>query len=198
MSLTTVLPLLLFVVVATASPGGATTTAAASGARFGVRRSLPLIGGLVIGLATLAVASAIGLAGLLLAAPFMQVVLKVVGTVYLLWLAWQIGRRGAPDLNRALAQPPSFMSGACLQWLNPKAWAVTLGAAASFAMVAAGPKQLAALLGGAFGVVACFALTFWCAAGTVVARRLRTETHWRVFNATMAVLLIASILPMWR
>lgn len=198
MSLSSMLSLILFVAVATGTPGGATTTAAASGARFGFRRSIPLMAGLVAGLATLAALSAAGLASVLLAAPFMQTALKTIGTLYLIWLAWQIGRRGVPMIKTGLDGPASWLSGACLQWLNPKAWAMTLSAAASFAVVAGGPGQLAMWLGVAFGIAACVTLTLWCIAGTLIARRLRTAAHWRVFNSTMAVLLITSIIPMWR
>ena len=53
MSLSSMLSLILFVAVATGTPGGATTTAAASGARFGFRRSIPLMAGLVAGLDSL-------------------------------------------------------------------------------------------------------------------------------------------------
>ena len=89
-------PLALFAFVATVTPGGATTLATASGARFGLRRSLPLISGIAIGLASLAAAASAGLGGLLLAAPAMRDLLKIAGSVYLLWLALKIARSGPP------------------------------------------------------------------------------------------------------
>ncbi len=58
------LPLLLFVLIATFSPGGATTLATASGANFGWVRSLPLLSGISVGLAMVAVAAAGGLGSL--------------------------------------------------------------------------------------------------------------------------------------
>ena len=83
----TILPLALFVVVATGTPGGATTLATASGAQFGFRRSVPLMAGIVAGLASLAAVSAAGLAGLLLAAPSLQIAMKVAGSAYMIWLS---------------------------------------------------------------------------------------------------------------
>lgn len=191
-------PLLLFVIVATVTPGGATTLATASGARFGFSRSVPLIAGIAIGLATLAAASAAGLAGVLLAAPFLQLGMKLAGSAYLLWLALRIGRSGAPVAHGGPQTPTTWSGGVALLWLNPKGWAMALGAAASFATLSHGPVQFAVLLGAAFGMAACVSLSFWCAAGTLLARRLRTAGHWRVFNSTMAALLVASIVPMWR
>ena len=170
--------------------------ATASGAQFGIRRSVPLLAGIAVGLATLAAAGALGLANLILAAPSLQLAVRVAGSAYLLWLAWGIARSGAPR-EAALAEPRRFVTGLLLLWLNPKAWAMTLSAAAAFASVAPGPAQLAALLTVAFGMSAAASLTLWCGSGQLLARLLRTEAQWRVLNVILALLLVASIVPMW-
>lgn len=191
------LPLVLFVVVSTVTPGGATTLVTASGAQFGFRRSVPLMAGVAAGLASLAALAAAGLAGLLLAAPSLQTGMRVVGSTYLLWLAWKIARSGKPDLSANRGVPTSFLGGAGLLWLNPKGWAMALGAAASFTALASGPIQLALLLGSAFGLAAAVSLSFWCMTGLLLARLLRTERQWRMLNAVLGFLLVASIVPMW-
>ena len=190
-------PLAVFAAVSTITPGGATTLATASGANFGFRRSVPLLAGLAVGLASMAALAAAGLAGLLLAEPSLQVAMKAIGSAYLAWLAWKVGRAGPPRLQAGAARPTSFLSGAWLLWINPKGWAMTLGAAASFAALASGPAGLAALLGVTFGVAAAASLTAWCAAGHLLARLLRTDAQWRALNAVLGLLLVASILPMW-
>ena len=53
----TLFSLIVFVIVATITPGGATTLATASGTQFGFRRSVPLLGGIALGLASLAAIS---------------------------------------------------------------------------------------------------------------------------------------------
>ncbi|MCX4162272.1 MULTISPECIES: LysE family translocator [Paraburkholderia] len=191
-------PLILFAAVATVTPGGATALATASGSQFGFRRSIPLMAGIALGLASLAAAAAAGLAGVLLAAPVLQTGMKAIGSAYLLWLAWRVARSGAPDLDRSTAAPTTLLGGACLLWLNPKGWAMALGAAASFAMLANGPLHLALLLGGAFGVSAAVSLSLWCAAGVLLARLVRTQRQWRIVNTLLGVLLAVSIVPMWR
>ncbi len=193
-----ILPLALFVIVATVTPGGATTLATASGAQFGFRRSVPLMAGIAVGLATLAAAAGAGLAGILLAVPLLQTAMRLAGSAYLLWLAWRIAGSGPPNLEAEAGAPTSFLGGACLLWLNPKGWAMALGAAASFAVLASSPLQLAVLLGSAFGLAAAVSLSLWCMAGLLLARLLRTERQWRVLNAALAVLLAVSIIPMWR
>jgi len=192
----TILPFILFALVSTLTPGGATTLATASGAQFGFRRSVPLLAGIAAGLATLAAAAALGLAGLLLAAPALELAMKLAGSAYLLWLAWKIARSGPPR-QAELARPTSFAGGAGLLLLNPKGWAMTLGAAASFAMLASGPVQLALLMGLVFGLASAGSLTLWCLAGYLFARLLRQPWQWHVLNGVLGLLLAASILPIW-
>ncbi|MGF6471907.1 LysE family translocator [Paraburkholderia youngii] len=196
--MTSILPLLLFVAVATATPGGTTTLATASGARFGFVRSIPLMLGIALGLALLAALAALGLGGLLLALPSLQTAVKALGSAYLLWLAWRIARSGLPNAGNGPARPVTLVNGFLLLWLNPKGWAMTVGAAASFALLANNPNRLAMLLGGAFGVAACASLALWCALGVLLARLFRTPRHWRLLNLAMGVLLAASVIPTWR
>ncbi|PYE13184.1 LysE family translocator [Paraburkholderia silvatlantica] len=196
--MTSILPLLLFVVIATVTPGGATTLATASGARFGFARSIPLMLGIATGLALLAAVAGLGLGGLLLALPSLQTAVKAVGSAYLLWLAWRIARSGPPNAGNGPARPITLVNGFLLLWLNPKSWAMTVGAAASFALLASSPNRLALLLGAAFGLAACVSLALWCALGVLLARLFRTPRHWRILNLAMGVLLAASVIPAWR
>lgn len=189
--------LLIFVLTATISPGGATTFATASGVNFGLRRSVPLIAGISIGLGSMAALAALGLSALLLEMPALQTGMKALGSAYLLWLAWQTACRGRPDLERKIAEPTSVLGGIGLLWVNPKGWAMTLGAAASFAALASGPTQLAALLGATFALLSAMSLTLWCVAGILLAKALRTNTQWRVLNIILGVLLAASVVTIW-
>ncbi|WP_404925163.1 LysE family translocator [Mesorhizobium sp. ORM16] len=193
-----VIPLILFALVATSTPGIATTLSTASGAQFGFRRSIPLVVGSAAGLATVTGAAAAGLAGLLLAMPSLQLAMKIAGSLYLVWLALKIGRAGAPKLDLTMIKPNSFLGGAGIQWMNPKGWAMGLGAAASFAALADGPARLALLLGSTFGLTAAFSLSLWCVAGMLLARLLKTEQQWRTLNILLGLVLAASIIPMWR
>jgi threonine/homoserine/homoserine lactone efflux protein len=192
-----ILPLILFAAVATVTPGGATTLATASGVHFGFRRSLPLVAGIALGLAAMAGAAAIGLASLLIALPSLQLAMKGLGSLYLLWLAWRIGTSGPPRAASDFARPTSFIAGMWLLWVNPKGWAMTSGAALSFAALANGPSELAMLLAAAFGIAAIVSLSLWCVLGQLLARLLRTDLQWRATNMLLGVLLALSILPMW-
>jgi hypothetical protein len=102
-----------FALVATISPGGATALATASGAQFGFARSMPLLAGIAIGLATLVGAAALGLGSIARALPQFELALRVAGSAYFLWLAWTIGWQGAPGSKSAVGAKPIGSSRAC-------------------------------------------------------------------------------------
>ena len=192
------LSLLIFAVIATASPGGATTLATASGMRFGLTRSLPLLFGIAVGLASLVGVVAGGLGSLVMSWPQLQLWLRLFGSAYLLWLAWTIGSRGAPNTGGAQRENPiPFGGGFLLLWSNPKGWTLAVGAAGAYTALADDPLRLGLLLAAVFGVAAIVSLLLWCSGGQVLARLLKSELQWRAVNIALALLLVASILPMW-
>lgn len=195
--LASLLPLLLFALVSTITPGAGTVLVTASGANIGFRRTLPLIAGLASGLAMMAVAAAGGLAGLLLAWPSLQWLMKALGSLYLLWLACRIALSGAPRRAGNDVAPEGFVTGLWTIWANPKGWAMTLGAAASFSALAEGAYRLAALLGATFGLVAAFSLCVWAITGGLLARLIRSERQWRGVNILLGLALAATIAPIW-
>lgn len=190
-------PIALFTLVATLTPGGATTLATASGVQFGLRRSLPLLLGIATGLASMAAGAAFGLANILQVSLLLPMALKILGTGYLLWLAWKIARAPAPGTGAAAQRPTGYFAGFGMLCYNPKAWAMTGGAAAAYAPLAQDPLQLALLMGLCFGAAACLSLVLWCIAGRELARRVRTPARWRWVNAGLGLLLVVSIVPMW-
>ena len=193
------LSLLTFAAVATISPGGATTLAAASGTRFGMLRSIPLIAGIVIGMTTLIGSLAGGLGALAQSWPPLLLILRLIGSAYLLWLAWVIARQGAPyDERKGPNSPIGFVAGIVMLWVNPKAWMMAVAVAGPYQSLAASPMALAALLGSIFGLAGAISLTLWCAGGAWLSTFLKSQTQWRIANMILGLTLVASIIPLWR
>ncbi len=190
--------LVVFALVATGSPGGATTLATASGARFGFKRTVPLILGIAFALALLMAVSGTSLAAALKSNPFLEFSVKAFGSAYLLWLAVKIGLAGPPRQTEVdTSRPTSLPGGAVLLLINPKAWAMAMGVASSFSDMVSEPIVLGAILAGTFVFAASFSLSVWALAGGVVARLFIFDWHWNVFNGLMAVLLAATVMQFW-
>ena len=157
-----------------------------------------MIAGIAVSLAVLVAVSAAGLASALLTAPALTFAVKAVGTLYLLGLALRIARAGPPLSGGASqAHPLTFFNGVLLLAVNPKAWAMGMGVATSYTETSAEPLVFAGVLAGIFATAACISLSFWALAGRIMATVLKTARHWSLFNATMAVLLAASVLQLW-
>lgn len=190
--------LLLFALIATGSPGGATALATASGARFGYPKSVPLILGIACSLAALMALSGTSLAAIFQAVPPMELSVKAVGSLYLLWLAIKIGIAGAPPTHGLDGDAPiRFLGGAFLLLVNPKAWAMAIGVASTYSELDSDPIILGTVLALVFAVSASLSLTTWALIGSMVARTLRFEWQWHAFNGLIAALLAAYILQLW-
>lgn len=173
--------------------------AAASGSQFGFARSVPLISGFVVGMATLIGIVGGGLGAVVLSIPELLFGLRIVGSVYLLWLAWTIGNLGKPSSTSNVgASPIGLWKGVLMLWLNPKGWTMAVGAASAYAGLSNNPVYLAMFLGLIFGLAAALSLTLWCLGGEWLSRALKTGAQWRALNVTLGLLLAASVIPMWR
>lgn len=99
----------------------------------------------------------------------------------------------ASSIDAPPPRPFGFLQGAAFQWINPKAWVLAVGAMAAFTLVdrAIAPQIL--MIAGVLGLIALPSLALWLASGVLAARYLRTERAMRIFNITLGVLCIASV-----
>ncbi len=183
----------IFAVATLFSPGPNNMMLMASGANYGVRRSLPHLLGVAIGFPLLAAAVGLGLGALFEAVPPAKLALEVLSVAFLLWLAWKVATAAAPGERAAEGRPLSFLQAASFQWVNPKAWAMAMGAMSLYAAVGGWLQVL--LVAGVFAALGLVSATTWTLAGTQVRRFLTSPGRLRAFNWTMAALLVASLWP---
>src|SRR5262247_1556716 len=109
--------LIVFVVVTLFTPGPNNAMLMASGLNFGFRRGLPHLWGVALGFAVMVLAVGVGLGAVFQAYPVVYMVLKYVGALYLLYLAWQIATAGAVEASSDTGgRPMSFLEAAAFQW----------------------------------------------------------------------------------
>jgi threonine/homoserine/homoserine lactone efflux protein len=191
-----VLAMAAFSLTMSCTPGPNNIMLAASGVNFGFARTLPHMTGVSLGFVVMLAACAAGLGTLFTLFPAVHIVLKIVGAVYLLWLAWKVANAGGPDeMKDADARPLTFLQAAAFQWVNPKAVLACLGAVTLFVRpLTAVPDTLVMLT--VFFVATVISVVIWAGFGTLVSRLLRNPRHAQIFNIVMALLLVASIVPM--
>jgi threonine/homoserine/homoserine lactone efflux protein len=190
------LALVVFAFTTSVTPGPNNMMLLASGANFGFRRTVPHMAGISVGHSVMVFVVGLGLAGVFHAEPRFVTALKVVSVAYMLWLAWKIAHAAPPGDGRAGGRPMTFLQAAGFQWVNPKAWAMALTAVTVYAPGGAvAPTAAVAVV---FACVNLPSVSLWAAAGQVVRRWLDTGARLRVFNVTMAMLLVASLWPVLR
>ena len=187
------LALLGFAFVTSVTPGPNNMMLLASGVNFGLRRTVPHMLGISVGHSVMVFLVGLGVAGVFLAHPFALIGLKVAAVVYMLWLAWKIARSGAPGEGKAAGRPMTFLQAGAFQWVNPKAWAMALGAVAAYVPEpSVGAYAAVAVV---FAGVNLPSVAIWAAAGQGLRRWLDRPGRLRVFNWGMAGVLVASLIP---
>ena len=115
---------IIFSISASATPGPNTIMAMSSGLNFGTRRSMPLLWGICLGFSLMLFFVGIGIGQVFALFPQLTLYIKVVGVVYLLYLAYVIANSGELKKGAKFDEPLNFLKGVLFQWVNPKAWVV--------------------------------------------------------------------------
>ncbi len=190
--------LAFFCLAASITPGPNNMMLLSSGATFGLKRTVPHMIGISGGCAIMVLMLGWSLGGLAERLPGLYPALHIVSTAYLLWLAWRIATSSGPHEAAGRGRPLRVVDAAAFQWVNPKAWAMVLGAVGTFArpghMATDVPVIALVLMGVGFP---CIAL--WAGSGSALKRWLHRPKALRVFNVSAALLLVLSIAPgLWR
>jgi threonine/homoserine/homoserine lactone efflux protein len=183
----------IFSFVTSVSPGPNNTFLLSSGANFGLRKSLPYLNGIMVGLTGMMVALGAGLGVVFTTLPVVYQILKWVGFAYIVYLATLIVRSTSKS-DTGEAQYIGFVKATTFQFVNPKAWVVVGSFMATMVPVDAG-------LGATIFVCLLF-LVFtypgaflWAVAGQVLKEWLSNPLRRRIFNIVSAVLLVLSMVP---
>lgn len=193
---TEILPALIaFALVTSITPGPNNLMLLASGANYGLRRTVPHMLGISLGHGFLMIVVGLGLAAVFEAYPLLRRAMMGVSLLYLGWLAWKVANAAPPGEARATGQPLTFVQAAAFQWVNPKGWYMALTAISAYAPP--GPWG-SVMVAGVFAATNLPAILVWAGFGTQVRRLLHKPGHLRLFNRTMAVLLILTMIPIVR
>ena len=191
-----ILAIALFAFSSGITPGPNNIMLMTSGVNFGVKRSIPHLMGISLGFPTMILAIGLGLSTLFQAYPIIHQVIKVIGIVYLLYLSWLIANSSSKMEGKSIAKPFSFLQAAAFQWVNPKGWIMAVGAIATFTSVQQDLTPQVVTIATVFLCVAFPCAVVWLGFGVALKRILKNERQQKIFNITMAILLVASIIPM--
>lgn len=189
------LAVFLFAVSSTITPGPNNIMVMTSGLNFGVRSTIPHLLGVCIGFPIMVILLGLGLGLIFDLYPFIHEFIKIFGVLYLLYLAWKIANSTSQIAGKQQQKPFSFIQAALFQWLNPKAWIMATSAIAAYTSTSGDIYTQVLLVGLVFFIVAFPCMGLWLFFGVSLKKVLKTAKHQLIFNISMAVLLVLSVVP---
>jgi len=191
------LALAVFCLVTLFTPGPNNLMLMTSGLNFGVRRGMPHLLDVVVGFTVMVLIVGFGLGAIFDAWPLLYLVLKYAGAAYLLYLAWQIAVSPPPGQGGVAAgNPIRFFQAVAFQWVNPKSWVMAVSSVSTYAAVAPFPLNVV-VIAALYGVLGLASAGTWLGFGVALQRVLTDPRAVRAFNVTMALLLVASLYPIF-
>lgn len=175
--------------------------------------------GITLGVTIMLWLSYWGMAALVVSFPAVMLIIKVLGTLYLLWLTYQMAKTNFTIIiNEALLQeqqrqqagesvievkksfgelPLGFGQALLFQWLNPKAWTMTV-VTPSLAMFNAGRPWLDnySLLAMS-AVISILSISCWAAGGHWLRKLVHLPRVMRVIHAVIVLMTLYCALTLW-
>ena len=191
-----ILSMALFWIVAAYTPGPNNVIASYSGFNFGIKKTLPHIFGVTLGFTLLMFLLTLGLVNVFKIFPIIQVSLKYLGSMFLIYLAYKISFSQL-DNEKKNVNPVKFIETFIFQFLNPKG--VLIGVIIVSTYVEHGSNYLAyatQIVLFAF-MVSLTSITFWTFVGKYLRKFATNEKFIKYFNYAMSVLLLLSIITFY-
>ena len=191
-------PLLLLCVIQSGTPGPNNIMLTASGRNFGYFRSIPHMAGVVFGFLSLLIVLSLGLITIFNNFPFIQTLLQILGSLYLLYLSYRIYfSYNAEDQSRS--KPITFMESSLFQYVNPKGVMMAVTTISiytdfkNFEFIDSFINGMVWILI-AFTISNIFAVLIWTTVGVFLNNFIKSDKAINQFNAFMATLLVLTVI----
>lgn len=188
--------LMTYTVVMTITPGPNNLLLLSSGLTFGLTRTGWHMAGILCGTLLQICVTGAGLSLLFARFPELQTVLKLVGTLYMFWLAkrlWNAGELRAADA----ARPIGFGAATAFQFVNPKAWVMATTVIAAFVPAGEAYAERVVTASLIFTAVALPCISVWAASGAWLRSLVRDVVARQRINRGMAVLSALTAILFW-
>jgi threonine/homoserine/homoserine lactone efflux protein len=187
--------LLIFLIPLAYSPGPGNIFFATNGARFGFRSTLALTLGYHLATVLVTIGIGLGFISILNRFPFIFSAIKIIGALYVLWLAWKLFRSGIFESAQEPI-PAGFMDGVVLLVLNPKAYFIIAVMFSQFLSPSAESQfNLVIWISVIFTINNFIAFSLWTVLGDTLARVFRNENNAKVLNTIFGLML--AIVAIW-
>jgi len=187
-----ILSLSLFMFVTSCSPGPNNVVASHSGFNHGIKKSIPLMLGVIFGFTTMLAIVNFGLINIFNIYPIIQKFLIGTGTIFLIYLAYKISFSKSTNKKDNL-EPVSFIETFLYQFLNPKGVIVAVIAVSTYTESGINFINYSLWMLGIAFLFAIISIIFWTFLGKFMRKFATNEKFIKWFNYVMSTLLISCI-----
>jgi threonine/homoserine/homoserine lactone efflux protein len=187
----------LFTLSTVLTPGPNNIMLLTSGLTFGYKKTLPHIFGVMIGFPLMVICVGLGLGIVFESYPIILDILKIVGFIYLLWMAYKIATN-VEDYSKekhSNSRPFTFMEAALFQWVNPKAWIMAMTVISLFVVSDFNSYIQIIVIAFIYLLSGVISTNSWAMGGVFLKKVLTNKKHMSLFNKIMAVILVGSVIP---
>ena len=191
-----ILSIALFWFVTAYTPGPNNVVASYSGFNFGIIKTIPHILGVTLGFTSLVLFLSIGLINIFKLFPLIQVIMRYLGTLFLIYLAYKIAfSETTSETNKE--NPVKFIETFLFQYLNPKGVTVAIIVVSTYVELGENYINYATqivILAFLFSVTS---ITLWTFVGKFLRKFATNDKFIKYFNYVMSVLLLLSIITFY-
>ncbi len=193
------LPLVSYAFVTSITPGPNNIMLAASGVTFGFIRTIPHILGIPLGFGIQLMLCATGLGALLVSIPELNLGLKIIGSIYLIYLAWLLRSNviGNSKGEATKSEPMSLLNAALFQFANPKAWIMAITGVSVFIPTLESFSLSVLMLTITFCTINLFCISLWALMGASLKKSLKDPKIEKIFSGVIVAMIIYSAVAVW-
>ena len=186
----------LFWFVTAYTPGPNNVVASYSGFNFGIIKTVPHILGVTLGFTSLVLFLTIGLINVFKLFPLIQTVMKYLGTLFLIYLAYKIATSNTSDDTKK-ENPVKFIETFLFQYLNPKGVSVAIIVVSNYVELGSNYINYATQVVVLAFLFSSTSITLWTFIGKFLRKFATNEKFIKYFNYAMSVLLLLSIITFY-
>ena len=192
--LSQLIPLLLFGIATSFSPGPNNIMTSYTAFNFGIKKTIPTMLGVILGWTLLIILLQLGSVSIFQRYEFIQTVIKVLGSVYLLYIAYKLSFGATTKEKKIDIKPVTFVNTFFFQFINPKSIIVGLTSISLFIDTENNYLRDSIVLTILWFLMAVGSQTGWCLMGKYMRKFATSDRFIKNFNYTMSFLLIVCVI----
>ena len=195
MLLSDLIAFVLFCSAAAFSPGPNNFMASYSAFNFGIKKTLPIIWGVGIGYTVLVVLLIFALISVFQKYPYLQEIIRVLGSLFLIYLAYKISFSKSKSKSTT-ENPVKFYETFFFQFINPK------GVMAAITLISKFVTQENYINSSITVIIVCsvtafLSITSWTLLGKFLRKFATNNEFIKRFNYAMSILLVACVVSFY-